>query len=433
MTEITSGDVSRRTLLKGAGAVAGAATLGGLFSAGAGAASAFAAGKTVSVGSNQSDPAARKNDAAWVAAATKAGFDIKLNTVDHNTFQNQINSYLQGTPDDIFTWFAGYRMQFFAQKGLATDITDVWTKVSKNFTKGFKTASTGLDGKQYFIPGTWYPWAVMYRKSVFKAAGVDPLAIVTWTDFLNACKVFKAKGLIPIALGDKGGWEAMGTFDFVNLRTNGYKFHTALLGGRASWKDARVQKTFKNWESMFPYQNNNTLDLEWSDAAQLVLQKKAAMQVMGAFHASIYTDPADLADLALFPFPEINRANRRDSVEAPIDGYMLSKAASKNSANSKALAAWIASPGYSNAIASVSPTSLFANVNMPESDNAFVRQQVALVKSSKYVTQFLDRDTRPDFAGPIVGPALQNFLKNPGDKVKIAANLQDQWDALPPA
>ncbi len=433
MTEITSSDVSRRTLLKGAGAVAGAATLGGLFSAGAGAASAFAAGKTVSVGSNQSDPAARKEDTAWVAAATKAGFDVKLNTVDHNTFQNQINSYLQGTPDDIFTWFAGYRMQFFAQKGLATDITDVWTKVSKNFTKGFKTASTGLDGKQYFIPSTWYPWAVMYRKSVFKAAGVDPQSIVTWTDFINACKVFKSKGLTPIALGDKGGWEGMGTFDFVNLRTNGYKFHTDLLGGRASWKDARVQKTFKNWESMFPYQNNNTLDLDWSDAAQLVLQKKAAMQVMGAFHASIYTDPADLADLALFPFPEINRANRRDAVEAPIDGYMLSKAASKNSANAKALAAWLSSSDYSNAIASVSPTSLFANVNAPASDNPFVRQQVALVKSSKYVTQFLDRDTRPDFAGPIVGPALQNFLKNPGDKLKIAANLQAQWDALPPA
>lgn len=433
MTEITSGDVSRRTLLKGAGAVAGAATLGGLFSAGAGAASAFAAGKTVSVGSNQSDPNPRKADLAWVAAATKAGFDIKLNTVDHNTFQNQINSYLQGTPDDVFTWFAGYRMQFFAQKGLATDISSVWKKVSKNFTKGYKTASTGLDGKQYFIPASWYPWAVMYRKSVFKAAGVDPAAIITWADFINACKVFKSKGLTPIALGDSGGWEAMGTFDFVNLRTNGYKFHTSLLGGRASWNDARVQKTFKNWQSMFPYQNSNPLDLSWSDAAQLVLQKKAAMQVMGAFHAQIYTDPADLADLALFPFPEINRANRRDSVEAPIDGFMLSSAASKNLANSTGLATWLAGPGYGNAVATVQPTQLFANNAVPVPDDPFVRQQVALVNSSKYITQFLDRDTRPDFAGPIVGPALQGFLKNPGDRVKIAANLQAQWEALPPA
>ena len=27
---------------------------------------------------------------------------------------------------DVFTWFAGYRMQFFAAKGLATPIDDVW-------------------------------------------------------------------------------------------------------------------------------------------------------------------------------------------------------------------------------------------------------------------------------------------------------------------
>ncbi len=52
-----------------------------------------------------------------------------MNTVDHNTFQNQINAYLQGTPEDVFTWFSGYRMRFFASKGLATAIDDVWAKV----------------------------------------------------------------------------------------------------------------------------------------------------------------------------------------------------------------------------------------------------------------------------------------------------------------
>jgi len=31
---------------------------------------------------------------------------------------------------------------------------------------------------------------------------------------------------------------------------------------------------------------------------------------------------------------------------------------------------------------------------------------------AKIVTQFLDRDTRPDFAGPVVGPAIQSWFKN---------------------
>jgi multiple sugar transport system substrate-binding protein len=78
--------------------------------------------------------------------------------VAHNDFQEQINNYLQGKPDDVFTWFAGNRMNFFAQQGLAGDISDVWEDV--DMSDAFKKASTGEDGKQYFIPVYNYPWAV---------------------------------------------------------------------------------------------------------------------------------------------------------------------------------------------------------------------------------------------------------------------------------
>jgi hypothetical protein len=45
---------------------------------------------------------------------------------------------------------------------------------------------------------------------------------------------------------------------------------------------------------------------------------------------------------------------------------------------------------------------------------------------------FLDRDCRNDFAGTIVGPAIQNFLKAPQDVNKIVDGMQAAWDALPP-
>jgi multiple sugar transport system substrate-binding protein len=34
-----------------------------------------------------------------------------------------------------------------------------------------KSASTGADGHQYFIPIYNYPWAVFYRKSLFADKG----------------------------------------------------------------------------------------------------------------------------------------------------------------------------------------------------------------------------------------------------------------------
>ena len=33
--------------------------------------------------------------------------EVKINAVDHNTFQENINTYLQGNADDVFSWFAG--------------------------------------------------------------------------------------------------------------------------------------------------------------------------------------------------------------------------------------------------------------------------------------------------------------------------------------
>ncbi|MEZ5193456.1 MAG: hypothetical protein R2734_13790 [Nocardioides sp.] len=69
---------------------------------------------------------ANERDGGFAAAYTKkTGIEVNANYVDHNTFQESINTYLQGSPDDVFTWFAGFRMQQFAED-VARDISDVW-------------------------------------------------------------------------------------------------------------------------------------------------------------------------------------------------------------------------------------------------------------------------------------------------------------------
>ncbi len=114
---ITENEVSRRSVLKGAAAGAAALAAGGIGASTLAAPAASAAdAMNVSFGSNNTTPPGPEEDAAWVAAAKQEGINVTLNTVDHNTFQTNINSYLQGTPDNVFDWFSGYRMQFFAQK-----------------------------------------------------------------------------------------------------------------------------------------------------------------------------------------------------------------------------------------------------------------------------------------------------------------------------
>ena len=109
--------------------------------------------KEVTFGSNFSDAVPKKAMEEVFAAFEKdSGKTVKVNAVDHNTFQQQINTYLQGKPDDVFSWFAGYRMQFFAERKLSTDISDVWDDIGDNYSEAMKKASTGLDDKQYFVP-----------------------------------------------------------------------------------------------------------------------------------------------------------------------------------------------------------------------------------------------------------------------------------------
>ena len=45
----------------------------------------------------------------------------RINTVDHNTYQENFNTYIQ-QPDDVVCWFAGYRMRAFATKGVVGDV-----------------------------------------------------------------------------------------------------------------------------------------------------------------------------------------------------------------------------------------------------------------------------------------------------------------------
>ena len=254
---------------------------------------------------------------------TKAtGIDVKTHTFAHGPFQEQINSYLQGHPDDVFTWFAGYRMQFFAAKGLATPIDDVWKILTPQMPPAFKAASTGLDGHQYFVPNKNYPWAVYYRKSLWKEKGYT--APRTWAQFVALAKKMQSDGLTPIAFTDKDGWPPMGWFDIINMRINGYDYHVRLMAGKQSWDSPQVKAVFNKWRELFPYYSEGTLGLSWQDGAAQLENKQAGMFLLGGFLTGAMK-PANAKDVDFFPFPVINPRWGQDSIDAPIDGYMISK------------------------------------------------------------------------------------------------------------
>src|SRR3984893_3672331 len=267
-------NLSRRDVLKIGGYGSVAAFLAACGSSSTTATTAVTAtGGKLSVGSYSSDAAPKKGlqDVVDAFPAANGSTKVTVNTVDHGTFQNQISSYLQGTPEDTFTWFSGHRMRFFADQGLATQIDDAWDQVKSNFTSGFATSVTGNDNHIYGVPVDYYPWALFYRKDVFAAHGYN--IPTNWDSFKALCAQMQKDGLIPIAMGDKDGWPAPGTLDIINLRLNGYTFHTELCTGKQKWTDPRVANVFNKWAEIVPYYSPGLAGQTWQQAADQVGKK----------------------------------------------------------------------------------------------------------------------------------------------------------------
>jgi len=421
--------LSRRSLLGGALAVGALGLAGCASGAPSGAGSAAATGE-VTFGNNQADPVPK----AAIEAVQKAfqdanpGLTVKMNTVAHTTFQENINNYLQGSPDDAFGWFAGYRARFFASKGLVGDISDVY-KATAGIPDSLKKACSTEDGsKQIIMPATYYPWVVLYRKSVFSKGGYA--VPKTLDEFKALGDKMKAAGLAPLAFSDKDGWEAMGMFDILNMRINGYDYHISLMAGKEDWAGDKVAKVFDTWKGLLPYHQPDALGRSWQEAAQALQKGQAGMYYLGTFAAQQFAKGAEQDDLDFFTFPEIDSAVGAGAIEAPTDGYMMSKRP-KNEAGAKKWLGFLGGAKAQDILVQADPSVIATSQQADASKYTGLQtKMLKLMKDAKDVSLFLDRDSRPDFASTVMGPAIQSFIKNPNDIASILKNVEAQKKSI---
>ena len=407
--------VSRRSVLKtGAGALALTALPGALIAACSSSKSSTTTNNgtgAITFGSNYSDPAPKAAFATLTTQATASTkVKISINTVDHNTFQNNITSYLQGTPDSLCTWFAGYRMQYFAAQGLLTPIDDVWDTIGSNFSDSAKALSKGLDGKYYFVPIYNYPWVVFYNKSTFASKGYT--VPTTWDAFVALAKQMKNDGLIPIAFADKDLWPALGTFDIINLRVNGYDYHMQLMQGKASYTDKQVTDVFNQWAEILPYCQSGANGRIWQDAAKALENKQAGMMFQGTNQVAANYSATNLADLDFFPYPTINATYGQDYMDAPADGFILPKKR-KNGGSAKKVLEYIGTGPAESAYLKTDQwdVGLATNISTANYD-AIQKKSTAAIAACKNVAQFGDRDTDPAMAAALEA-LIQKFIDDP--------------------
>jgi multiple sugar transport system substrate-binding protein len=149
------------------------------------------------------------------------------------------------------------------------------------------------------------------------------------------------------------------------------------------------------------------------------------MYLLGMFVAQQFPE-AERDDLDFFTFPEINPQFGTDSIDAPIDGYMIS-AKAKNVAGAKALLKHLAQASSQNAATKLDPGTLASSSKADTSGySALQKRGAELVSQATHIAQFLDRDTRPDFASTVMIPALQRFVGKPDDIDPLLKDIEAQ-------
>lgn len=199
-----------------------------------------------------------------------------------------------------------------------------------------------------------------------------------------------------------------------------------LMGGEVAWSDRRMTTVLDLWRELAPYYQSGAGGRSWQDAAQSLFDKKSGMAVIGLFLGQQITDQALREDIDFFPFPEIDPAHGMDSVEAPTDGFMLSRKP-KNAEGARKFLEFLGSPEAESVYMGVDPSNVAVHSKADTSTyNALQKKSAELIGAAKHITQFGDRDSDPGFISTVVLPGLTQWLGHPDDGAATLKKIESQ-------
>jgi multiple sugar transport system substrate-binding protein/raffinose/stachyose/melibiose transport system substrate-binding protein len=356
-------------------------------------------------------------------------FVILSNPIGHEDYKTTILIMLAGDePPDMFSYWAGARVQFIVDSDRLAPIDDLWQSANLDaiLPASLVQGATIYNGQHYLVPFNYHYAGFFYNKQVFADAGIDTLP-TTWDEFLAACDKLKAAGVAPIALGSMNRWPAQFWFDYLLLRTAGPEYRAKLMAGEASYTDPEVVKAMEMWKELvdkeYFYPDANAYD--WTDAGDQVANGEAGMTLMGTWLTG-YWDGNELVageDYDLFPFPVIDPAVPVAAV-GPVDGWVLS-AGAKHADNAKELMAYLVSDLEAQKVWAQGQGALAANINVdPAMYSPVMTKALETVKAADTFAFNYDLATTP----PMAEGGLNMFAKFMNDPSGYQDYLQETED-----
>ena len=188
-----------------------------------------------------------------------------------------------GNPPDSWQVHAGRETLSYVNAGQLEPLTQFFK--DEGFDKVMPKLlldQLNINGEIWTVPVNIHRSNILwYNLKIFQDNNLNPPK--TMDEFFQVAEALKAKGITPLAMGGKDGFEASHLFESVLLATFGPEDYTKLWtsGDASVWADERLAQAVETMSKMLSYANTDRSALGWADAAQLVLDGKAAMTIMG--------------------------------------------------------------------------------------------------------------------------------------------------------
>jgi raffinose/stachyose/melibiose transport system substrate-binding protein len=232
-----------------------------------------------------------------------AGVKVKLNVVPLDSLETVLQTQLRsGNGPDVFDYDPGPGSAgVLAKAGLLYDLTERFK--SHNYPMyQWTTDKVTFDGKILGVPDQIEEVGLFYNKDILSKHGLA--APTSLEDLKTIAAKLKAKGVIPIAFGDKEGWEGGHVLSISLASMVGAERAQALVEGTADWSAPGPVSAIKVWKDFDDqgFLPKSAEAIDYNNANALFFSGKAAMNATGTWLVQNIVTTVE-ADIGFMTFP----------------------------------------------------------------------------------------------------------------------------------
>ena len=247
------------------------------------------------------------------------GVKVDLEVLSNEQYKDKLRvlSTSKELPDVGMTWAAGFLEPYVGGNMFAPLDDVIKDQLSDSFVPGTAEAYA-LDGKTYGLPLELNIVTLYYNSAMFEEYNLE--APKTFEELENVIKVFKEKGIDPIALGNKDAWTGSLWYMYLADRLGGAEVLNKAIDRSGSFEDPALVEAAQKVQDLvdmgaFVKGFNGLADEE---AKSMFMSEQAPMYLIATWDLPNYTTnetvPQEFRDSVQYlKFPTVNGNGDMDS------------------------------------------------------------------------------------------------------------------------